>query len=46
MKKILELSVKEYAELKGVTIDAIYKAIKRGTLKHRKIGSLTIVIVE
>lgn len=44
--EVLEMSVKEYSELKGITIDAVYKSIKRGTLKHRRIGNHIIVILD
>ena len=35
--------VKEYAEEKGVSVQSVYQAIKRGTITHRKIGSYTLV---
>jgi len=44
--EVLEMSVKEYAELKGVTIGAVYNAINRGTLKHRRIGNHIIIIFD
>ena len=37
--------VKDYANEKGLTVQAVYQAIKRGTLKHKKIGSYTLVEV-
>ena len=37
--------VKEYAEDKGLSVQAVYQAIKRGTLEYRKIGSYTLVKV-
>jgi len=35
--------VKEYAQEKGVSVQAIYQAIKSGKLKSKKIGSYTLV---
>ena len=35
--------VKDYAELKGITVQAVYQAIKRGSLEYKKIGSYTLV---
>jgi len=37
--------VKDYAEEKGVSVQSVYQAIKRGTLEYRKIGSYTLVKV-
>lgn len=38
--------VKEYAELKDMTVQAVYQAIKRGKLESKKIGSYTLVYDE
>jgi predicted DNA-binding protein YlxM (UPF0122 family) len=35
--------VKDYAEEHGITKDAVYKAIRRGKLKAKKIGSYILV---
>ena len=37
--------VKDYANEKGLTVQAVYQAIKRGTLQSKKIGSYTLVKV-
>jgi len=37
--------VKDYANEKGLTVQAVYQAIKRGTLNSKKIGSYTLVEV-
>lgn len=37
--------VKDYANEKGLTVQAVYQAIKRGTLESKKIGSYTLVKV-
>ena len=39
------MSVKEYAELKGVSVQSIYQAIKKDKLKGRKIGNFQFVVV-
>lgn len=39
------MTVKEYAALKGCTVQHIYQEIKRGNLKQKKIGSFTFVEV-
>jgi len=38
--------VKEYAELKEMSVQAVYQAIKRGKLESKKIGSFTLVYDE
>ena len=38
--------VKEYAELKNMTVQAVYLAIKRGKLQSMKIGSYILVYDE
>ena len=35
--------VKDFAEAKGLTVQAVYQAIKRGSLESKKIGSYTLV---
>lgn len=37
--------VKEYAEMKGQTVQAIYKAIKAGRIESKKVGTYTLVKV-
>lgn len=37
------MTVKEYANIKQVSVQAIYKAIKAGKLRTKKIGHLTLV---
>jgi hypothetical protein len=38
-----KLTVKQYADLKEVTVGAIYKAIKEGRVSFEKIGSVYII---
>lgn len=40
------VSVKEYAEKKGVTVQAVYQAMNRKTVSYKKIGTLTLVKME
>lgn len=35
--------VKEYAQINGVTVQAVYQKIKAGKLKSKKIGTYTLV---
>jgi predicted transcriptional regulator len=35
--------VKDYAREKGLTVQAVYQAIKRGSLESKKIGTYTLV---
>jgi predicted DNA-binding protein YlxM (UPF0122 family) len=37
------LTVAEYAEKHGTTVQAVYQKLKRGNLRSRKIGNLTLV---
>jgi len=37
--------VNEYAKDRGISVQAVYQAIKRGSLESRKIGSFTLVKV-
>lgn len=37
------MTVKQYADLKGVSVQAVYKSIKIGKLRTKKIGHLTLV---
>lgn len=37
------LSVKEYADLKKVSVQSVYGKIKRCTIEVKKIGNLTLV---
>lgn len=39
------LTVKEYANLKGVSVQSVYQKVWRGTLEHKKIGSLVLIKV-
>lgn len=38
-------SVSDYAQEKGISVQAVYQAIKRGSIKSKKIGSFTFVVV-
>lgn len=37
------VSVKQYADLKGTTVQAVYGKINRNTVAVKKIGNLTLV---
>ena len=37
------MTVSQYADIKQVSVQAIYKAIKAGKLRTKKIGHLTLV---
>lgn len=37
------VTVKEYAEMKGTTVQAVYMAIKQKRLQSKKSGSFTFV---
>ena len=37
------MSVSEYAKLTGVTVQAVYQAIKKGKLEIKKIGTFILV---
>ena len=37
------MTVSEYAEKNNVTVQSVYQKIKRGNLRTRKIGQLTLV---
>ena len=37
--------VNEYAREKGISVQAVYQAIKRGSIESKKIGSYTLVKV-
>lgn len=37
------MTVKEYSEMKGTTVQAVYMAIKQKRLQSRKSGSFTFV---
>lgn len=39
------MPVKDYADKKGISVQAVYQMIKRGNLESYKIGSYTIVKV-
>lgn len=39
------MPVREYAEREGITVQAVYQAIKRGSIEVKKIGSFTLVAV-
>lgn len=39
------MPVKDYADKKGITVQAVYQMIKRGNLEIKKIGSYTLVKV-
>ena len=39
------MPVKDYADKKGVTVQAVYQMIKRNNLEIKKIGSFTLVKV-
>lgn len=37
------MTVTEYAKIKGITVQAVYQAVKRGKLEIKKIGSFILV---
>jgi hypothetical protein len=37
------ISVKEYSEKKGISVQAVYQSIWRKSVEHKKIGTLTLV---
>jgi excisionase family DNA binding protein len=37
------MSVKGYAELKGISVQAVYQAVKRKTLESKKLGSIVLI---
>tara|TARA_R110000823_G_scaffold221159_1_gene349664 strand:+ start:834 stop:980 length:147 start_codon:yes stop_codon:yes gene_type:complete len=39
------MSVKGYSELKGITVQAVYQAVKRKTLDSKKLGSVVLIKV-
>jgi hypothetical protein len=38
------IPVKDFAQLKGITVQAVYQGIKRGKYKSIKIGTYTLVL--
>jgi predicted DNA-binding protein YlxM (UPF0122 family) len=44
MKTKILISVKDYANEKGVTPQAVYQQIKRGTVKAVRIGKHTLIL--
>jgi predicted DNA-binding protein YlxM (UPF0122 family) len=39
------MPVRDYADKKGVSVQAVYQMIRRGNLKFKKIGTYTLVEV-
>ena len=39
------MPVKDYADKKGISVQAVYQMIKRGNLGSKKIGTYTLVEV-
>ena len=37
------ISVKDYADLEGITVQAVYNRIAKGTVKFQKIGNVFLV---
>jgi len=46
MSQKIEMSVKEYSELKGVTVQNIYYLIKNNRIKYKAIGKGFVVLVD
>lgn len=42
--KTVYVPVKEFAELKGITVQAVYQGIKSGKYVSKKIGTYTLVM--
>ena len=40
------MTVSEYAIKQGITVQAVYKAIKEGRMHSRKLGKLTLVHIK
>jgi excisionase family DNA binding protein len=43
---ISEYTVSEFAQLKGLSTMTVYRWIKKGIIKHKKIGKITIIITD
>jgi len=37
------MTVAEYAKDKGITVQAVYQAVKKGKIEIKKLGSFTLV---
>ena len=42
-EKEKHMPVKDYADKKGISVQAVYQMIKRGNLEFKKIGSYTLI---
>jgi excisionase family DNA binding protein len=40
------ITVKEYAEIKGVSVQYVYQLIKEKKIKHEKIGSVFLIRID
>ena len=40
------ITVKEYAELKGIALDTVYKQIKRDAVKHTIIFGKKVILLD
>lgn len=46
MEKVKEIRVSEYAKAEGISVVSVYKRIKAGKLKSRKVHGLILVNAE
>tara|TARA_R110000751_G_scaffold15070_1_gene48725 strand:+ start:582 stop:725 length:144 start_codon:yes stop_codon:yes gene_type:complete len=37
------MTVKDYADLKGISVQAVYQAINRKTINSKKLGSVVLI---
>tara|TARA_R110000824_G_C14766459_1_gene630411 strand:- start:373 stop:516 length:144 start_codon:yes stop_codon:yes gene_type:complete len=37
------MTVKDYADLKGISVQAVYQAINRKTIDSKKLGSVVLI---
>lgn len=40
------MTVKDYADKKGVSVQAVYQSVNRKTLESKKIGTVVLIKVE
>ena len=40
------MTVKDYADLKEISVQAVYQAVNRKTLESKKIGTVVLIKVE
>jgi len=40
------MTVKEYADMKGISVQAVYQSVNRNTIESKKIGSVVLIKVK